>query len=104
MNEATKEIGITLQPNMLVKNADMRQSTLHLTSLEGSVTANSDFSNCQFIDVKMENNIFAGVSMEGSSMRYCSLNNVIIESSEFEGLIINGYNISEIIRGMEQLQ
>lgn len=90
-----------LQPNMYIENADMRQSTWNSSCSEGSVTTNSDLSKCQYLEVDMKQSFFAGVSLEGSYMKYCSLKNVIIECTDLEGLFINGHNISSILNGIE---
>lgn len=91
-----KELPRLITPNMLFVNADIRQSTWNLSSLNGSMFSQSQLSRSQFTDCNLTRNTFARVSFEKSRFTHCSLRNVTIEASDVTGLVINGVNVGNL--------
>lgn len=91
-----------LQPNMLVMNADVASSTLARVRHDHSVISESRYLNCLFSETNFEGSSFSGCDFDGCRVENASFRGVELFNCDVEGLVINGLNISQLLRQLGQ--
>ena len=86
------------QPNMLVMNADVASSTISRVRHDHSVITESRYLNCLFSETNFEGSSFSGCDFDGCRVENASMRGVELSNCDVDGLVINGINISELLR------
>ena len=82
---------------MLVMNADVASSTISRVRHDHSVITESRYLNCLFSETNFEGSSFSGCDFDGCAWRR-QLRGVELSNCDVDGLVIDGVNISELLR------